>query len=849
MKLIKRTWLTKAFLLLMALLFTNNAFSQTVIRGPYLQQATDARMVVKWRTDAATSSVVRFGLSPSTLFQTQTVAGSRTDHEVLLTGLSTSTQYFYSVGNSEATLAGDSSYHFRTSPIPGSSEFVRLWVVGDSGIAGSASRNVRDAYKNKFPGSSRANMMIMLGDNAYEDGTDSEYQTAMFDAYPEILRQTPVWSTIGNHDVDRFADPLHDDPYFSIFSLPEQGESGGVPSGTEAYYSYDYGNIHFVVLDSYSTDRSVNGAMLSWLENDLIVNNKEWLIVFFHHPPYSKGSHDSDTEGFLIDMRTRALPILESYGVDLVLSGHSHSYERSYLIDGHYGDSDSFSANNFVDSGSGKPSLDGAYTKPDSAAAPNMGAVYIVAGSSSRVSGGSLDHEAMYASLNELGSVVIDVNDTQLNTEFLNDSGQVTDSFTINKGMIVDNTRPVLVGVNVVNTQLIQVEFSEAVTELSASDISNFQINSGINVISASLSTNNKVVSLVINSLVLDISYTLTVNNIKDETENTIATDSEIEFALNSVVTRNYQAGGFPNSAYEGMIDSYLYSGAATVNYGNSGVLLLDGDDSGSDVVSLLRWDISDIPEGSIVTNVSVSLGVFNPSSNGYQVYSLLREWAEDSVSWNNSGVTNWASPGAQGSTDSGSTVLGTVSPTSAGTFTLNLNSTGVQLVQNWVDGVTPNYGFLISNLASSDGVDIYSSESNLFDSRPKFSVTFEITDGDGNLSPLVSAGPNQLVMLPASASLDGTVSDDGLPTPQQVTTAWTKISGPGTVTFENASSVDTRARFSVDGEYVLRLTASDGNRSRSDDVVIRVEPIDPEAQARIVGGVVAAISILLLDE
>ena len=93
--------------------------------------------------------------------------------------------------------------------------------------------------------------------------------------------------------------------------------------------------------------------MMTWLTNDLAANDKEWVIAFWHHPPYTKGSHDSDTEGRLIDMRENALPILESYGVDLVLSGHSHSYERSHLLDGHYGTSDTLTGAMILDNGGG----------------------------------------------------------------------------------------------------------------------------------------------------------------------------------------------------------------------------------------------------------------------------------------------------------------------------------------------------------------------------------------------------------------------------------------------------------------------------------------------------------------
>jgi K319L-like, PKD domain len=100
---------------------------------------------------------------------------------------------------------------------------------------------------------------------------------------------------------------------------------------------------------------------------------------------------------------------------------------------------------------------------------------------------------------------------------------------------------------------------------------------------------------------------------------------------------------------------------------------------------------------------------------------------------------------------------------------------------------------------------------------------------GTGNQAPSVSAGPDQTVALPNAASLNGTVTDDGLPNPPAaVTTTWSKITGPGTVTFGNANAVDTSASFSIDGTYVLRLTASDSVLQASDDVTITVNPAGP---------------------
>ena len=82
--------------------------------------------------------------------------------------------------------------------------------------------------------------------------------------------------------------------------------------------------------------------MMTWLNADLADTTAQWIVAFFHHPTYTKGTHDSDREGRLVDMRQNFLPILEAGGVDLILTGHSHVYERSYFVDGHYGQSASF---------------------------------------------------------------------------------------------------------------------------------------------------------------------------------------------------------------------------------------------------------------------------------------------------------------------------------------------------------------------------------------------------------------------------------------------------------------------------------------------------------------------------
>jgi hypothetical protein len=407
----------------------------SVTRGPYLQMGTSTSQVLRWRTSAATDSRVRLGASPATLTTTVDVVAATTEHAVTVTGLVPSTVYYYSVGSTTDALAGgDLNHYFVTPPLPGTPEPTRVWVLGDAGTAGPTGINsnqtaVKNAY-SAFNGGSYTDLILLLGDNAYENGTDAEYQNAVFDMYASFLRRSNLWSTIGNHDTAQSTNPdVATVPYFNIFTLPAAGQAGGVASGTEKYYSFDFGNIHFVCLDSMTSGRAVNSAMLTWLASDLAANTRPWVIAFWHHPPYTKGSHDSDTETQLKEMRANALPILEAYGVDLVLTGHSHSYERSFLLGGHYGLSTTLAGSMIKDGGSGRPAGTGAYVK----ATNPYRAVYAVAGSSGKISGGALNHPAMFISLNELGSMVIDVNGSRLDATFLRDDGAIADSFSIVK--------------------------------------------------------------------------------------------------------------------------------------------------------------------------------------------------------------------------------------------------------------------------------------------------------------------------------------------------------------------------------------------------------------------------------
>ena len=406
------------------------AFAEPAVltRGPYLQNATQHSIVIRWRTDVAEVGSVRYGVSPDALANVVSDTAATTEHELQISNLPPDIAYLYAIGNAEGNLAGpDNEHWFRTLPVPGTVQPVHVWVIGDSGTGGDGSgraESVRDAYTNS-PQFAQNDVWLMLGDNAYQSGMDIEFQHAVFETYSSLLPHTRLWPAVGNHE----SYSVGAAPYFANFTMPTNGEAGGVASGTEHYYSFDYANIHFVCLDSILSSRTPGSPMLTWLASDLAATVQPWIIAYWHHPPYSHGTHDSDTESELIEMRENVVPILESYGVDLVLTGHSHGYERSFLIDGHYGDSTTFAVPMKKNGGDGRESGGGAYAK---VAEAHAGAVYVVAGNAGQ-NGGVAPHPAMFTQIDVLGSLVLDVNGGRLDAKMIDNTGAVRDFFTIKK--------------------------------------------------------------------------------------------------------------------------------------------------------------------------------------------------------------------------------------------------------------------------------------------------------------------------------------------------------------------------------------------------------------------------------
>ena len=240
------------------------------------------------------------------------------------------------------------------------------------------------------------------------------------------------------------------------------------------------------------------------------------------------------------------MPILERYGVDQVLTGHSHAYERSYLIDGHYGFSDTFTDAMKKNPGGGSATGDGAYQKPVAVGAPRVGAVYVVAGTAGYVKPGPFNHPAMAVSIETLGSMVLDVNGSRLDARFLDSNGNIRDDFTILK--VPDTISPQISSVQAQGTPTrAVVTFSENVEQASAETASNYAIDNGVTVSAAGLVDDGRTVTLTTTPLTQGITYTLTDNNVVDLAGNPIATDSQEQFQYNNI-TDSFQDGVAPTA-------------------------------------------------------------------------------------------------------------------------------------------------------------------------------------------------------------------------------------------------------------------------------------------------------------
>jgi len=241
-----------------------------------------------------------------------------------------------------------------------------------------------------------ADFMLHTGDVIYPEGEPENFMPRYFEPYAEFIRNTPVFLSLGNHDIRT----NNGQPYLDAFYLPENN-----PDGDERYYSFNWGQAHFVCMDS---NNYIPQEELDWLRADLEAATTRWKFVYFHHSPYSCGLHGSDS-----NVRYKFVSLMEELDVDMVFTGHEHDYQRSHpMLAGSPIDIDQ----------------DPNYVDP-------RGVIYVVTGGGSTPRATYDTCEFTNVAISATHFMQVDIDENRLTVKSIDTNGVTLDTWTIEKTM------------------------------------------------------------------------------------------------------------------------------------------------------------------------------------------------------------------------------------------------------------------------------------------------------------------------------------------------------------------------------------------------------------------------------
>lgn len=398
---------------------------------------------ITWRTDKnVTNGVVQYIdlTGASSDFQscnavkevfssvsTDNHAGSMNLFSAELKGLKPGTKYAYRVGDG----GNWSAMNTFTTEESNTSNF-KFLVFGDSQSGNSAVPDYAPWHQtvtNAFGANKDAKFMVNVGD-LIENGQSYVHWNNWFEAAGDVIDKIPEMAVQGNHETYDAADYNSTKPYYFVnqFKLPQNG-----PDGYKGQvYSYNYGNAHFVVLDSQEDEEAPGNdkflqAQADWLDKDLSSSKQKWNFVFFHKTPYyNKATRSNNAIKRIFD------PVIEKHHVDVVFNGHDHGVSRTYAMN------------------SGKYYTD--YSK---------GTVYYVTGRSGAKYYPDLSTkvwDAFFYDPNEMPAYeTVQINSGKLTISCYKQDGTVVDNFVIDKDNPEISTSVVLPPVFNVNTANPQV--------------------------------------------------------------------------------------------------------------------------------------------------------------------------------------------------------------------------------------------------------------------------------------------------------------------------------------------------------------------------------------------------------
>ena len=347
-------------------------------RAPYIQNPTQSSVEVAWRTVDPSVGRVRYGMEKGSLDQESVESEPVQKHHVRLDGLQVSTRYFYEVYS--GSVQAGSEENFKTAPRHDQKQFSFL-VLGDSGVDTPTQWRVGEQMRASM-NEREADFVVHVGD--VHQGAGDYYDDIYFKPYREIIKNVNIFTSLGNHDVITDNGGV----YLDDFYLPRNNADS-----TERYYSFRWANAYFIALDTNSdfTPGSAQYTFLLEALTDSLRRSAMWTFVYAHHPPYTEywTNYYGDER-----VQNHLVPIYEEFDVDMVMNGHTHSYERGEKEHVHY-----------LVSGGGGGGLDDFFVDYDHITFSDM-----------------VHHFTR-----------IDVNDDQLTVTAIDENGRQVDRFVVNK--------------------------------------------------------------------------------------------------------------------------------------------------------------------------------------------------------------------------------------------------------------------------------------------------------------------------------------------------------------------------------------------------------------------------------
>jgi Calcineurin-like phosphoesterase/Purple acid Phosphatase, N-terminal domain/Secretion system C-terminal sorting domain len=313
-------------LLLVLLVSTPSLWAQTAVvdRYPYIQQPTETSALIAWHTQTAAVGTLAWGDAPGSLTHSLQDVAATQKHALTISGLQPNTRYYYQV----TTDAGYSSAveHFWTAK-PIQSKAIKFLHYADCGYNNTIQNTLSDLM-----GQEPVDFAVVAGD--VDQGVGDAYDNVFFGVYKNMLARSCHYTAVGNHDIIANGGTDFYDSFYQPTNNAQQSEH---------YYSFSWGNAKFICLDS-NGDYSIGSDQHNFLLDELKCRDQEWLFVFMHHPPWTNAwdlSYYVPFQPFYQydgndDMRTALVPYFEQYGVDFVLNGHAHCYQRGELNGIHY---------------------------------------------------------------------------------------------------------------------------------------------------------------------------------------------------------------------------------------------------------------------------------------------------------------------------------------------------------------------------------------------------------------------------------------------------------------------------------------------------------------------------------